>query len=125
MPHMYCRCLERAGRGRLLVSASATFCGPAHFNNLTWPSRARYGCLLVLISIFFLFYQTSLNYKLYTLNSASTNSAVRRTNRRSGDKGIAVGGVELVVELGAQVVAGVVDRFQDTNTFVILLTQDS
>ena len=34
------RCLARAGRGRLLVSASATFCGPAHFNILTWPSRA-------------------------------------------------------------------------------------
>ncbi len=31
MPHMYCRCLARAGRGRLLVSASATFCGPAQF----------------------------------------------------------------------------------------------
>ena len=28
---MYCRCLARAGRGRLLVSASATFCGPAQF----------------------------------------------------------------------------------------------
>jgi hypothetical protein len=39
VPHMYCRCLARAGSGRLLVSASATFCGPAHFNNLTWPSR--------------------------------------------------------------------------------------
>ena len=41
VPHMYCRCLARAGRGRLLVSASATFCGPAHLNNLTWPAAAK------------------------------------------------------------------------------------
>jgi hypothetical protein len=39
---MYCRCLARVGRGRLLVSASATFCGPEHFNNLTWPWATEY-----------------------------------------------------------------------------------